>query len=351
MKVMTARDATRTSNVSSLKLIGMSRKHLAALLAFLFAITAFAKERAVASSKPGSPPAAIGSGASVTGEVTAVSGNLITLAGGLVTIDASNAKILHGDGAATIAAIKPGALILATLQEPGTASTGPLVATAIAILRNADVTFTGTTQSVDVAGGQFVLLNRTIKVDAGTTFVNFGDRASIAGLQANMLVIVEADVAAGALVATRITLISPIPPRPHVVSGVVKSIGTEAWVITVDEHDTTFVVNASTKILGSPKAGDKVDVLYTVDTAHANVALSIIKSFDVPKVVNFTGVVKSIDRPRWVITRDDDHKDVVINWPEIVPLSLAMKVGDHVAVVAIEHSDGTYTAVLIVPRK
>jgi hypothetical protein len=331
----------------------MSRKLLATLLsfAFLFAITTLAKERAVAPSKQGDKRIPAGSGASVTGEVTAVSGNLITLAAGLVTIDATNAKILRGDGAATIAAIEPGALIIATLRETDTVPAGPLVATAIAILRNADVTFTGTTQSVDVAGSQFVLLGRTIKVGADTTFVNFGDQASIASLQANMLVIVEADVAAGALVATRITLISPIPPRPHVVSGVVKSIGTEAWVITVDKHDTTFVVNASTKILGSPKAGDKVEVLYTVDTAHANVALSIIKSIEVPKLVKFTGVVKSIDGPRWVITRDDDHKDIVVNWPESVRISPVARVGDRVEVLALEQTDGTYTAVLIVPRR
>lgn len=280
-----------------------------------------------------------------------MSGNLITLAAGLVTIDATNAKILHGQGAGTIAAIQPGTLIIATLQETGTVSTGPLVANAIAILRNADVTLTGTTQSVDVAGSQFVLLNRTIEVDSNTTFVNFGDHASLAGLRANMLVIVEADVAAGALVASRITLISPIPPRPHVVSGVVRSIGTDAWVITVDGQDTTFVVNASTKILGSPKAGDKVEVLYTVDTAHANVALSIVKSIAVPKIVKFTGVVKSIDSPRWVITRDDDHKDIVVNWPESVRIFPVARVGDRVEVLAIEHSDGTYTAIMIVPRR
>ncbi len=329
----------------------MSRKYLAALLTFLFALTALAKERAVVSSKPGPPAAPFGSGASVTGEVTAVNGNLITLAAGLVTIDATDAKILRGDGATTIAAIEPGALILATLKETDTASAGPLVASAIAILRNADVTFTGTTQSVDVAGSRFVMLGRTIKVDAGTTFVNFGDRASIAGLQANMLVVVEADVAAGALVATRITLISAIPPRPRVVRGVVKSIGTEAWVITVDGNDTTFVVNTSTKILGTPKAGDKVEVLYTIDSAHANVALSIVKSVEVPKLATFTGVVKSIDGPRWTITRDDDHKDVVVNWPESTRIFPVARVGDRVEVLAIENADGTYTGVLILPRR
>ena len=327
----------------------MSRKLAVALLSLLVAITAFAKQRAVAF--PSSTHPGIGSGASVTGEVSSVSGNIISLAGGLVTIDATGAKILHGEGATAVEAIKPGMLITAIVHASGTASHGPLAATAIAILHNADVTFTGTMQSVDVAGSQFVLLNETIKVGTSTTFVNFGHHGTIAGLHSNMLVIVEANVAADALVASRITLVSPIPPRAHTASGVVKSIGTDAWVITVGHHDTTFVVNASTKILGSPKVGDKVEVLYTADTAHAHVALSIIKSVETPKVVRFTGVVKSIESARWVITRDHDHKDVIINWPHTVHIAPAASVGDYVEVVAIEHSDGTYTAVLIVPRR
>ncbi|MFL6246174.1 MAG: DUF5666 domain-containing protein [Thermoanaerobaculia bacterium] len=319
----------------------MSRKLAPALLSLLFVFTMLAKERAVG--KQGS-----GSGASVTGEVSSVTGNIITLAGGLVAIDATNAKIVGSGGETTIAAITPGTLITAMLRETGS---GPLAATAIAILRNADVTFTGTVQSVDIAGKQFVLLNQTVKVDANTTFVNFGDHASIADLQANTLVLVEADVEANALVASRITLIAAIPPHPQFSRGTVKSIGTEAWVITVGDHDTTFVVNASTKILGSPKAGDKVEVLYTVDSAHANVALSIIKSFEAPKLVQFTGVVKSIDKTRWLITRDDDHKDVTVTWPGSDRIPLFARAGDRVSVVATENSDGTYTAIAIIPRR
>jgi hypothetical protein len=329
----------------------MSRKLVPALFVVLFAITALAEERTIARPQQGERRPGIGSGASVTGEVVSVSGNLIALAGGLVTIDATGAKILHGRGAATIAAIEPGALITATLQEPATGSTGPLVANAIAILRNADVTFTGTTQSVDVAGNQFLLLNRTIEVDASTAFVNFGDGGSIASLHANMFVLVEADVVAGHLVASRVTLIASIPSRPQHASGVVKSIGTGAWVIAVRDQDTTFVVNPSTRILGSPKAGDKVEVLYTVDSAHARVALTIIKSIEVPRVVTFTGIVKSIDGPLWVITRDDDHRDVVVDWPLSVRLSPVAGVGDRVRVVATENPDGTYTAAVIVPHR
>ncbi len=315
----------------------------------LLALNVVAKNRAVAPPPQDDASRGIGSGASVTGEVSAVSGTLITLAGGLVMIDASSAKILDHDGAATISAIQPGARIIATLRDPGTVTTGPLVATAIAVLRHADVTFTGTVQSVDTAGSQFLLLNRTIKVDANTTFVNFGRQGSIANLQANTVVIVEANVVGGALVASRVTLISPIPPRPQTASGVVKSIGTDAWVITVRDHDTTFVVNASTKILGEPKAGDRVEVLYTVDSAHANVALSIIKSIEAPKAVKFTGIVKSIETPKWVITRDSDHKDVVVNWPLSVRISPAANPGDRVEVIGTENADGTYTAISIVP--
>lgn len=329
----------------------MSRKLLAALLSLVFGMTAVANDRAIDRLKDRDGRLTIGGGASVTGEVTAVSGNLITLAGGHVTIDASNAKILHGRGAATIADVEVGALITATLQEPGTVSTAPLVANTIAILRNADVTFTGTVQSVDAANSQFFLLNQTIKVDADTAFVNFGEDASVSSLRSNMLVLVEADAAAGGLVASRVTLIAAIPPRPQFASGVVKSIGTEAWVITVRDRDMTFVINNSTKILGSPKAGDRVEVLYTVDSAHANVALSIIKSFEAPKFVEFTGVVKSAAPPRWVITRDRDHMDVVVDWPESVRMSPVARVGDRVVVFGVENADGTYRAIAILPRR
>ncbi|MEO8379204.1 MAG: DUF5666 domain-containing protein [Acidobacteriota bacterium] len=326
----------------------MSRKLALALVTLLLAFSIFAKDRAVLSGRDND--ARLAGGASVTGEVATVEGNLIRLAGGLVTIDASGARILRGDGPATLADVKPGALIAATLQEPVAGSSGPLVATNVAILRNADVTLTGTTQSVDVAGKQFVLLNRTIKVDANTTFVNFGDRASMSGLQANTLVIVEANAVSGALVASRITLIAPIPPRPQIANGVVKSIGTDAWVITVHDTDTTFVVNASTRILGSPRSGDRVDVLYSVDTANAKVALSIIKSIEPPKIITFTGVVKSVEGSRWVITRDDDHHDLVLTTPAGWRLPPFVRVGDRVAVVATQNPDGTYTLLTIMPR-
>lgn len=327
----------------------MFRKTTLVIATLLLAFNVAAKGRAVSSAK--TTDARLAGGASVTGEVSSVAGNLIRLAGGLMVIDATNAKIFGRDAAATIADVKAGALIVATLQEPAGVSTAPLVATAVAILRNADVTLTGTTQNVDVAGSQLLLLNQSIKVNANTSFVNFGERASIASVQSNMLVIAEANVTGNVLVASRITKISPLPPRPQLASGVVKSVGTDAWMIAVRDRDMTFVVNASTKFLGSPKAGDKVEVLYTVDSANANVALSIMKSIDLPKVVTFNGVVKTIESARWVITRDDDRKDVVVVLPDSVRILPTVRVGDRVIVVATESSDGTYKAISILPRR
>lgn len=283
----------------------------------------------------------------MSGEVTSVSGNLISLAGGLVTIDATHAKILHGRDGATIAAITPGMLIVAAVSDGGPVSTGPLVASTIAVLHSADVSMAGLVQSVDTAGNQFLLLSRTFRVDATTSFENFGSGASLANLQPNMMVAVDADVSGTSLVASRVRLMASIPPRPKLASGIVKTIGADAWVITVRDQDLTFVVNANTKIVGSPKAGDKVEVLYMVDNAHANVALSIIKHFEAPRLVTFTGKIKSSAPPRWVITRDDDGKDVVVLWPESVRISPAYTIGDRVRIVALENPDGTYTLVKI----
>jgi hypothetical protein len=324
----------------------MKKALVTLVVLLLLAVTAVAKQRSVTAPTPEGDARVKGSGASVTGEVTSVSGNLISIAGGLVTIDASQAKILSGRDGATVAAITPGMLILATVTDGGTVSTAPLVASTIAVLHSADVSMIGLVQSVDTAGSQFLMLSRTMKVNASTSFENFGTGATLASLQTNMLVAVEANVAGSSLVASRVRLIAPVPPRPEIASGVLKSIGADAWVVTVRDHDVTFVVNAHTKIIGSPKAGDRVDVLYMVDNAHTNVALSIIKSVELPKYVTLIGTIKSYDPPRWVITLEDG-KDVVVIWPESVRISPAYTIGDKVRITALENPDGTYTLVKI----
>jgi hypothetical protein len=320
------------------------KKALVTLVVLLFAVTAVAKQRAVAVPKPEEDARVKGAGASVTGRVTTVNGTLIEIAGGLVPIDASHAKLINGRDGATIAEIRPGMLIIAAVANPDHITTGPLVASTIAVVHSADLSMIGLVQIVDTTGNQFFVLNRNVKVDSSTSFENFGTGATLGNVQSNMLVEVDANVSGSSLVASRVRLIVPVPPRPEFASGTVKSVGADSWVITVHENDVTFVVNAHTKIVGSPKAGDKVEVLYMVDNAHANVALSIIKSVELPKLVTFTGKIKALDPPKLVLTLDDG-KEVVILWPESIRISPAVNVGNRVRVTALENPDGTYLLV------
>ncbi|HEY8132224.1 MAG TPA: DUF5666 domain-containing protein, partial [Thermoanaerobaculia bacterium] len=76
-------------------------------------------------------------------------------------------------------------------------------------------------------------------------------------------------------------------------------IGTDSWIITDTRRgDVNVKVNAQTKIVGSPKVGDTVDVLANVDSANNYVAVSIALS---PTQMHISGVVKSIGATTWVI--------------------------------------------------
>ncbi len=89
---------------------------------------------------------------------------------------------------------------------------------------------------------------------------------------------------------------------PILIHGTVKNIGTDAWIITDSRrHDISVSVNAQTKIFGSPKVGDTVDVLANVDSANNFIAISITISPATTEQIRLTGVVKSITGTQWVI--------------------------------------------------
>jgi hypothetical protein len=280
-----------------------------------------------------------------------VSGNLITLAGGLVTIDATNARIVgnRGDNQ-TVATIERGALIFATLRTTDVAANAPLPAALIAVTRNADVTLFGPVQNVDRTNNTLTVLGRTIRITPQTSFGGFfpgrETAPSLADVQTNMLVGVQANANGASLVAQSVTLIAPVvPTRPSAVSGTVRSIGTDSWVVDSNGRAITLVVNANTKIIGSPKVGDRVEVLYTVDSSNANVAYSIVKHADLPKIVQFRGVVKSIGANAWVITREGS--DVTVRVNERTRLVPGTEAGHTVEVMATQEADGTLTAIAI----
>lgn len=321
----------------------MPRK-LALLALVLFAFTALARTRAA------SHPAPVAGSGTVHGTVSRVTGNLIEIADGAVVIDATGAKIMMRRGTeATAADIKPGMQLFAAVNGANASAQGALPATLITISEPADLTLSGPIDSVDRAARTFVLLGETIHVDNQTSFggIKRGSPTTFDDLQPNLLANVQADHVNGRLVAREVLVIAPIPVHVHHMRGTVKSIGTDSW--TID--GTTFVVNAQTKIAGSPKVGDAVEVLYTVDTANNKVAVSIIKfeRLEPPKMASFRGTVRTIGATSWTVRVDNTDRTFIVNErTRIVP---GIKVGDTVGVTAIENSDGTHTAIAIMPLR
>lgn len=327
----------------------MTRKPALALLMLLLATTTFAKGRAVAPPANGDADGRnLTTGASnVAGVVVGVSGNMITLADGLVVLDATNAKILGARGAeAGIEAIQRGTIVYAMVSTTDVAPNAPLPATVIAVVQIPDVTLFGPVQSIDRAARTFTVLGKTIRITDETSFGGFiGHRDSLPtldDLQPNMLVNVTADAVNGTLVATTVMMIAPIPARPNFIRGTVQSIGADSWIVQSDGRSVTLVVNANTKIVGSPKVGDTVEVIYNVDSSNANVAISIIKHVE---LVVFQATVKSIGANAWVVNRRDG--DVTVKITSDTRTMPGIVVGDTVEVIAREEQDGTITALSI----
>jgi hypothetical protein len=323
----------------------MPRK-LFAFALVLFACTALARVRAVSSSD-----VRLESG-TVSGTVSGVQGNLIQIAGGAISIDASAAKIVAGHGReATVADIKPGMQLFAAIAQSNPASHGGIPATLITVTDPADAAISGAVQTVDAASRTFTVLNQSISVDANTSFGGYKREAgtTFADIQPNVIVYVQADNVGGKLVAREVLVIAPAPPQIGHARGTVQSIGADAWTIKTERETITVAVNAQTKIAGSPKVGDTVEVLYNIDSAHNFVAISIIK-FEIPTpptttVQHFHGNVKAIDAGVWTITVDGIDRKVTVN--ESTKMTSGIVIGDPVDVVAVSRADGTFLAVTI----
>jgi hypothetical protein len=326
----------------------MVRK-LAALALVLFACSVFARIRSV-----GTPDARVdNAGGTITGTVSSVSGNLIQLAGGVITIDASTAKISVSHGReGSIADIKPGVELFAAL-EPANISSHPVhKATVITVTDPADVTLSGPVQSVDTAGKGFMVLSHVIATDANTSFGGYKRDVgtSFSDIQPNVIVHVAADVVDGKLIAREVLIIAPAPPQAGHARGTVQTIGTDSWTIKTDSGETiTLVVNAQTKIAGSPKVGDTVEVLYTINSANEKVAVSIIKFEHItpPQVLHFHASVKSIAGTTWTVNTEQGDKTFTVNDSTKILSSGTIAVGDLVDVTAVTRDDGSLLAITI----
>lgn len=327
----------------------MPRKLAVLLVLAVTAFSSFARVRAV------SHPERIPNGATVHGVVTSVSANLIAIADGLITIDATGAKITVGrKGDATIADIRPGMLLFATVQTPA-ASNEPLAATLINATDVADATLFGPVESIDRTARTISILGRTIQITDETSFGGIA-RDGAPGLDDLLpghLVQVQTEAVDGKLVATSVTILAPLPPVIATTRGTVKSIGADAWVINSErEGDVTYAIDAQTKIVGAPKVGDTVEVLYRIDSAHARIAIAIAK-FEVPKppipeIARLSGTVKEIGRPAWILTTERGDVKLYVERAKIEPF---IQAGDRVEVLAEKRDDGAYNAVLILRKR
>ncbi|MGZ8709679.1 MAG: DUF5666 domain-containing protein [Thermoanaerobaculia bacterium] len=316
----------------------MFRKLAVLVLLLLSSLSAFARTRALAHREQHPQ------GGTISGIVESVDGHQIRLADGLVVVDASEAKIVVGRGReATVADIEPGMLLFAAIRSDHKASM-------ITATRFGDATLFGAVDSVDVPTQSLVLLGQTVFIDDETSFGGFrnGEDIDLSDIVRNQLVQVQVDAVNGRLIAREVLVLAPVPPQISGLRGTVKSIGTESWEIETGHETAIVVVNAQTKIVGSPKVGDTVEVLYSIDSAHNKVAISIIKFERVPppvSVLTFHGRVKSITGATWVITADAGDKTITVN--ERTKVTGTPTVGDLVQVLASEAEDGALTAIAI----
>jgi hypothetical protein len=275
----------------------MKNRLLFIVLAVLLAVSASAQMRMHPSTPPNTGSNGMGMdtgsimngampGAIVSGKVENVGGTTITVASSLVTIDAAQATIVVDGKKTTVASIQSGDFIVATLKTAAVSAGMPLPATVVAVARQAAVTFVGDVQAVDQTSRTLTILGRTVSVDGNTAFGGPFAQKSLADVVVGANAIVAANVAGGKLVATNVMVMGMLSqqppmggqPKATLLRGTVKSIAADNWVITTTTGDITVLVNTQTKIVGDPKAGDRVDVMATTDSANKYVALAIMKS-------------------------------------------------------------------------
>jgi hypothetical protein len=326
----------------------MTRRILPLALILLVAVPLSGRTRSVG--RASDDARLSGPGTIASGIVTAVNGNLISLADGLVTIDATNAKLTIDRGQV----ITAGMMVMAVIGPGEVAANAPLPAVSIAVTRLADVTVSGAVQSVDVPGSTLTILGRAIRVTSETSFGGFGRGNTTRGLPdilPNHVVHVQANAVNGVLVADFVQIVAPMPPPTLTFRGKVKSISADQWVITSERSgDITVIVNAQTKIAGSPKVDDLVDVVASVGTSNAYTALSIIPvSTDRPPKpgLHFRGTVKVIAASAWTVTVEGGSREVTLQITPETKITGDPKVGDRVEVSAAVDASGAFKAISI----
>lgn len=299
------------------------------------------------------PPPAMVEGTITSLDVPFVGdGLIVSLLGGLVSFDAAGATVRFASGAeGTTTSLAVGQRIAAFVDP----ASSPLEASAIVIFEHRnEVALTGAVQAVDTAGKALTLLGFTVRVDASTAFG--GPRAGLgqAGLESvnvGDFVLVSAKADDRSLLAVRVLKLSAAPMPTVRLHGVVASIGTASWTITLADGAAQPVsVDARTKVVGDPFVGDTVDVLAQKQADGTLLALLISKTVVPPaaEFARYQGVVKSISTTSWTVgPKGGDGPDRVFAVNEKTQIVGSPAVGDEVGVLAQRRSDGSYLALVI----
>ena len=300
------------------------------------------------------------SGAAIRGAVASVQGTLITLNTGgapAITIESSAAKFINDHSStSSLADIKAGTRITAFINTaPTLQPSSSLRAQLITIESQPDLELTGSIDSIDAPHSRFVVLGITISADAntsfGSTFPTFAAIKGVGDLGLGQVVNVTARFASGTILATNVQVTLPTIQPPAILLGTVKSISATSWVIAAhDGKETTISIDAQTKILGDPKAGDSVQVMAIIDSAHNYRAIAIVKlDLHVSTTSELRGTVKSIAASQWVIGGPAGTltPDFTVKIASTTVIYHDPKTGDRVVVVGSRDSSGTFTATTI----
>ncbi|HYN41316.1 MAG TPA: DUF5666 domain-containing protein [Thermoanaerobaculia bacterium] len=296
--------------------------------------------------------------AAIEGTITSLNipfvggGPIVTLLDGLVSFDATGATVRFSNGTAgTTADLATGQRIVAFV-EPTSAM--PKAKSIVVLAQRTDVTLTGAVNAVDTTARTLTVLGFTARVTDKTVFGGPWDGAGQAGLEdvrVGDLVLVAATSDARTLVATRVMKLAPSVAPTTRIHGTVESIGIVSWTIVLRDGTKSVVkIDAETKVVGSPKAGDVVDVLARQLPDGSLVAI-LIAGFVPPPTVTmerYQGVVKAIGPTSWTIgPKAGDGPDRLFGVSAKTRFLGDPKVGDEVGVLAEKQSDGSYLATVI----
>jgi Domain of unknown function (DUF5666) len=283
-------------------------------------------------------------------------GPVFAILDGEVTIDASGADVVSGDPAGGPAVVQVGSRIVALLAPVVGGSPDRMATTVYVLSTTNTATLHGRVSAVDQVAMTFRVTGVTVNVTAATVFGGTG-LASLGDLHVGDIVLVVVSTSGGSVTAERVMRLGTTPTPLERIEGTIVSIGTTSWVLSVGGKDMTIVVDAQTKILGAPKAGDTVEVLGRTDSAGVFQASLIVPEHQ--PSARLRGTVVSESSTSWVIavthssmdgtstgseTSSGTPTNVTVSVDSSTKIVGAPAVGDMVDVLATKQTDGSLLA-------